>query len=190
MGEEQNTILTIQYEDNTVEKRELLSIFKGSNDQEYAALLQLDDNENVLEKAAIELVRINRCVNDDLTEGYVIEAITTDEETQIAKAAFSKLAMAGEDENNLEDLSILTFCNGNGEMEDWRIVDIFDYKDNKYVALIPVSDNLEISIHLMRIVLTQQDGIEGCEVYSIPSNIEYEEVAEVFRKRTQAPNYN
>ena len=38
MEENKNIILTMQYEDGTTGKRELLSIFKAENGRDYAAL--------------------------------------------------------------------------------------------------------------------------------------------------------
>ena len=85
------------------------------------------------------------------------------------------------------------FKNGNGQFEDWKIVDVFDHNNRKYIALIPVSDNADgenIHIHLMRLELTVQGGIEGCEVSTIPSDMEYDEVAGVFEKRVSEANEN
>lgn len=195
MEENKNIILTIQYEDNTSEKKELLSIFKADNGRDYAALLPLNDDESVQENASIELVRVKPYQNDDMEEDYLIEGITTEAELQTAKEAFERLSIvdsdeAGEtDESSIEELPTLSFRNGKGQFEDWNICDVFDHNGHKYIALIPVTENGEnINIHLMRLKLTVQGGIEGCEVYSIPSDMEYEEVAGVFEKRVNEAN--
>lgn len=190
MEENKNIILEMQYEDGTSGKRELLSVFKADNGRDYAALLPLNEDESVQEGASVELVRVKPHQTEDMEVDYLIEGITTDEELQIAKAAFERLdfvAAEDEDGTSTEDLLTLTFENGEGQMEDWKVVDVFDHRDRKYIALIPQSDaesgDGRINIHLMRLTLTVQNGVEGCEVSSIPSDMEYDEVAKVFESR-------
>lgn len=194
MAENKNIILTMQYEDGTTGKRELLSIFKADNGRDYAALLPLNDDESVQGGASIELARVKSYQNEDMEEDYLIEGITTEAELQTAKEAFEQLSVVVTDETDeasIDDLPTLSFKNGNGQLEDWKIVDVFDHNKRKYIALIPVSDNTDgenINIHLMRLELTVQGGIEGCEVSTIPSDMEYEEVAGVFAKRVSEAN--
>lgn len=194
MAENKNIILTMQYEDGTTGKRELLSIFKADNGRDYAALLPLNDDESVQDGASIELARVKPYQNEDMEEDYLIEGITTEAELQTAKEAFEQLSIVATnetDEASIDDLPTLSFKNGNGQLEDWKIVDVFDHNKRKYIALIPVSDNTygeNINIHLMRLELTVQGGIEGCEVSTIPSDMEYEEVAGVFEKRVSEAN--
>lgn len=194
MVENKNVILTMQYEDGTTGKRELLSIFKADNGRDYAALLPLNDDESVQDGASIELARVKLYQNEDMEEDYLIEGITTEAELQTAKEAFEQLSVVVTDETDeasIDDLPTLSFKNGNGQFEDWKIVDVFDHNKRKYIALIPVSDNTDgenINIHLMRLELTVQGGIEGCEVSTIPSDMEYEEVAGVFAKRVSEAN--
>lgn len=194
MAENKNIILTMQYEDGTTGKRELLSIFKADNGRDYAALLPLNDDESVQDGTSIELARVKPYQNEDMEEDYLIEGITTETELQTAKEAFEQLSIVAADETDeasVDDLPTLSFKNGNGQFEDWKIVDVFDHNKRKYIALIPVSDNTDgenINIHLMRLELTVQGGIEGCEVSTIPSDMEYEEVAGVFAKRVSEAN--
>lgn len=194
MEENKNIILTMQYEDGTTGKRELLSIFKAENGRDYAALLPLNEDETAQDGASIELVRVTPYQNEDMEEDYMIEGITTEAELQTAKEAFEQLSVVATDEADeasIDDLPTLSFKNGNGQFEDWKIVDVFDHNNRKYIALIPVSDNADgekIHIHLMRLELTVQGGIEGCEVSTIPSDMEYDEVAGVFEKRVSEAN--
>jgi len=189
MEEAKNIILTMEYADGTSGKRELLSIFKADNGRDYAALLPLDESEKVQEGGSIELVRIKPYQNEDMEEDYLIEVITTETELQTATEAFERLEIVDVEEKDgtsVEDLPTLSFKNGNGQFEDWKVVDTFDHNNRKYIALIPLSDVEDggnINIHLMRLALTVQGGIEGCEVSSIPSDMEYEDVASVFEKR-------
>ena len=193
MEDNKNIILTMQYEDGTTGKRELLSIFKAENGRDYAALLPLNEDETTQDGASIELVRVTLYQNEDMEEDYMIEGITTEVELQTAKEAFDQLSVVAvaADEASIDDLPTLSFKNGNGQFEDWKIVDVFDHNNRNYIALIPVSANADgenIHIHLMRLELTVQGGIEGCEVSTIPSDMEYDEVAGVFEKRVSEAN--
>lgn len=188
MDENKNIVLTITFEGGTVGKRELLSIFSADNGRKYAALLPLNDDETVQTDANIELVRVTPFINDDDKDDYIIEGITTDEELSTAKEAFDKLPLVeigADEDSDIGDLPTVSFVSGNGEAEDWRILDVFDHDNRKYIALIPESEINErnINIHLMRLELTNQNGEEGCEVSSIPSDMEYEEVLKVFESR-------
>lgn len=87
----------------------------------------------------------------------------------------------------------LSFKNGEEQFENWTVVDIFPHNGRKYVALIPLMGNddggdINITIHLFRIALTTQNGIEGCDVTPIPSDMEYEDVASAFEKRVNEAN--
>jgi len=194
MNEEKNIVLTMEYEDGTSGLRELLSIFKADNGRDYAALLPLNKDESVQENANVELVRVKPYQNDEMEEDYIIDGITTDAELQTAREAFERLSFVTVDEvdeANVEDLPTISFKNGNGQFEDWKVVDVFDHNNHKYIALIPVSeveDGVNINIHLMRLVLTVQGGVEGCEASTIPSDMEYEEVANVFENRVNEAN--
>jgi uncharacterized protein YrzB (UPF0473 family) len=92
----------------------------------------------------------------------------------------------------MEELQTISFKNGNGQMEDWKVVDVFEHRNRKYIVLIPVSEyedeTTNININLMRLDLTVQGGIEGCEVTTIPSDMEYEDVAGIFEKRVNEAN--
>lgn len=106
---------------------------------------------------------------------------------------FDTLAVAdmGE-EASFADLPTIAFENEKGETEDWKLVDFFEHRKRNYVALIPLSEakngGNNISIHLMRIELTSQNGVEGCIITAIPSDMEYDEVAAVFDKRVCSAN--
>lgn len=194
MEDSKTIVLTMEFADGTSGKRELMSIFKADNGRDYAALLPLNDDETVHEGASVELVRVKPYQNDDMEQDYLIDAITTETELQTAREAFERLSFVEveeADEANIDDLQSISFKNGNGVFEDWKIVDVFDYNSRKYIALIPVStitDETNINIHLMRLELTVQGGIEGCEVTTIPSDMEYEDVASVFEKRVNEAN--
>ena len=189
MENRKNIVLTMEYADGTRGIRELLSIYKADSGRNYAALLPLNEDETVQENASVELVRINPYTNDEMEEDYIIEEITTEAELQTATEAFERLdivAAAEADGTSVENLPTISFKNGNGQFEDWKMVAVFDHKNRKYVALLPMSDvanHDSINIHLMRIDLTVQEGVEGCEVTSIPSDMEYEEVASIFQRR-------
>lgn len=192
--EDNEMLLTLNYEDGTQGKRKILTIFQADNKREYAALLVLDDEGNIPAEELIELVSIRPYLNENREQDYIIEEISSDMELQIAMESYARLsepaAGAGEDENGLVTLS---FKNGKGQYEDWSVVDVFENKGRKYIALIPLReqeglDNEIINIHLMRLGLTVQGGIEGCEVFSIPSDMEYEEVARIFEKRVNEAN--
>lgn len=192
MEETKNIVLTMQYDDSTYGMYELLSIFKAENGRDYAALLPLNEDETPRENANIELVRVKQYRNEEMQEDYLIEGIGTDAELETAKAAFENLRPAPLEEPSEsggvemnEGLPVMTFRNGNGRMEDWIIADIFELSTRQYIALIPAdeSDEDNISIHLMRLQLTVQGGVEGCEVSSIPSDMEYEVAAKEFEKR-------
>ena len=196
--ENKNIIITMEYADGTSGKRELLSIFKAENGRDYAALLPLNDNETVQDNASIELVRVKKYENEDLEEDYLIEGISSGEELKTASEAFEQLeivSVVGEDDTTaqdkaFDDLQTISFKNGNGQFEDWKIVDVFEHHNRKYIALIPMTETEgeTININLMRLTLTVQGGIEGCEVTTIPSDMEYEDVASVFEKRVNSNN--
>lgn len=195
--EQKNVILTMQYEDGSKSKRELLSIFTANNGCSYAALLQVNDDESVQDNASIELVRIKTYKNDKLEVDYLIERITTEAEFKTATEAFEQLEMTVDskvnevDETSVEDLPVLSFKNAQGKFEEWKVVDVFDHNNRKYIALIPmleIKDGTNIEIHLMRVTLTAQGEIEGCEVSSIPSDMEYEEVSKIFERRVNEAN--
>jgi len=194
MNEEKNIVLTMAYADGTSGLRELLSIFKADNGRDYAALLPLNEDESVQENANVELARVKPYQNDEMEEDYIIDGITTDAELQTAREAFERLSFVTVDEvdeANVEDLPTISFKNGNGQFEDWKVVDVFDHNNQKYIALIPISEvegGGNINIHLMRLVLTVQGGVEGCEASTIPSDMEYEEVANVFENRVNEAN--
>lgn len=191
--EQKNIILTMQYEDGSKSKREILSIFKADNGCSYAALLPVNDDESVQDNASIELVRIETYKNE-LEVDYVIEGITTEAEFKIATEAFEQLEVIDNetiDETSVEDLPVLFFKNAQGKFEEWKVVDVFDHNNRKYIALIPmleIKDGTNIEIHLMRVTLTTQGEIEGCEVSSIPSDMEYEEVSKIFERRVNETN--
>lgn len=196
MENHKNLILTMQYEDGTGGKRELLSMFKADNRQDYAALLPLNEDESVQEGASIELVRVKPCRSEDMEEDYLVEGIDTEEEFQVAKEAFDRVV--AETLNQLEitdnesdgtsvgDLPTISIQDGDGEMRDWKVVDVFDYNNRKYIALIPLietGDGINVSIYLMRLSIADQDGVEGYEINPIPSDMEYDEIAKVFEGR-------
>lgn len=190
MDDDKEIILTLQYEDGTQGKRKLLAIFEADNGNEYAALIVLNDDDSVQEGADIELVRAKPYQNENMEEDYIIERINSEAELQVAIDAFDRLAPV-ENAEAENDLLTLSFKNGNGQFEDWSVVDVFDHNGRKYIALIPLSEvkgNGDVNIHLMRLKLTVQSGIEGCEVFSIPSDMEYDEVERVFQNRVNEAN--
>ena len=181
MEDKKNTILEIQYIDGTHGKRKLLSIFQAGNGQDYAALMPLNEDESVQDSEIVELVRVKLCQNDNMEEDYLLESISTETELQVAAEAYE--VYKGETEQtDTADLLTLSCKNDKGQLEDWKVVDVFVVSDRRYIALTPVTDaeDSNINIYLMRLNLTVQGGVEGCEVTSIPSDMEYEEVAHVF----------
>ena len=190
-NEEKRIVLTLELADGVQGKRELISLFDAENGRTYAALLPLNDDETVLTNGDIELVRAKQYENDEGAIDFMIESINNDTELSTAKEAFEKLSVIENDEGsepNIGDLPTMTFKNGTGQLEDWKVVDTFDHNNRSYIALIPMSEAGEggnINLHLMRMFLMVQGGIEGCEVSAIPSDMEYEEVAAIFAKRIE-----
>lgn len=185
-------ILTMQYEDGTQAQRKLLTIFEAAG-KEYAALIVLNDDGSEREGADIELVQAQPYANEDMEEDYILSGITSEAELIEAREAFDRLVSAegGSDSglNESSDFLTLSFKNEKGQFEDWKVVDVFDNGGRKYIALIPSSeaqDNENVKIYLMRLKLTVQAGIEGCEVSSIQSDMEYEEVERAFERRVYA----
>ena len=192
---EENIILTMDYADGTAGKRELLTVFLATNGNQYAALLPLNEDESVQEDASIELVRVKAYENEDMQEDYLMEEIETDSELKIAMEAFEQLEvrdLAVNQEEDHDGLVTLNFTNEAGESEPWKVVDVFEHNNRKYIALIPLSEmetmEDQIQIYLMRLELTVKEGIEGCEVRTIPSDMEYEEVSRVFETRINEAN--
>ena len=181
MEDKKNTILEIQYIDGTHGKRKLLSIFQAGNGQDYAALMPLNEDESVQDSEIVELVRVKLCQNDNMEEDYLLESISTETELQVAAEAYEVYKGVTE-QTDAADLLTLSCKNDKGQLEDWKVVDVFVVSDRRYIALTPVTDaeDSNINIYLMRLNLTVQGGVEGCEVTSIPSDMEYEEVAHVF----------
>lgn len=198
MEDMKNVVLTIDYDDGTSGKRELLSIFKAENGRDYAALLPLNDDETVQENVSVELVRVKQYKNEDMEDDYLIEGISSEAELKTATEAFEQLEIVDTGEQDvaekqnttMEELLTLCFKNGNGQFEEWKVVDVFEHRNRKYIALIPASEYKDenININLMRLDLTVQGGIEGCEVTTIPSDMEYDDVASVFEKRVNEAN--
>ena len=62
------------------------------------------------------------------------------------------------------------------------MVDTFDCNSRKYIALIPAdADNAtHIEMHIMLLELVAQGGVEGCEVYTIPSDMEFDKASRKF----------
>ena len=183
--ESNNLILTIDYLDGSKGKRELISIFSAPNEKEYAALLPLNDDETSIEGASIELLRAKKFINDDNEEDYFIEGIDSEEELKVATESFENLL--DENDTSDEELQVISFTNDRGEVEDWKVIDVFECNNRKYIALIPVDNNESeidnINIYLMRLELIVQGGVEGCEVTPILSDMEYDDVISEFEKR-------
>ncbi len=180
-----NLILTIDYLDGSKGKRELISIFSAYNGREYAALLPLNDDETAIEGASIELLRAEKFINDNNEEDYFIDGIESEEELRVVTEAFESLLDEKSDVN--EELQVITFTNDKGEVKDWKIIDVFDCNNRKYIALIPMDNNQNqidnINIYIMRLELIVQGGIEGCEVTPILSDMEYDDVICEFERR-------
>ena len=198
MEDKKNIVLSMEYADGTSGKRELLSIFKAENGRDYAALLQLNDDETVQENASIELVRVKQYKNEHMEDDYLIEGISSEAELKTAMKAFERLEIVDTGEQDvavtqdttIEELQILSFKNGKGQFEEWKVIDVFEHRSRKYIALIPITEyeDENIKINLMRLDLTVQGGIEGCEVTTISSDMEYDDVANVFEKRVDEAN--
>lgn len=190
MNEDNKIVFSMEYEDGTSGLRELLSIFTADNEQEYAALLPLNEDGSEREDASIELVRLNPFVDEDGYQDYRMEGIDTDEEFQIALRAFEGgLTAAVEGEGGAEDEDApltLTIPDKDGNVVEWSVVDVFDHYNRKYIALIPmegVADDEDIGIYLMRLNVTGEEGFEECDLMHISSDMEYDAVVRAFEAR-------
>ena len=181
--EKENMILTMEYTDGS-KQYELLTIFEGENEKIYAALKLCYDEEN-----NIELVRLKPYKDNNIEEDYILEEITTETELEIAKEAFKKTVNKYDEfiEETLDDLLTLTFEGKKGK-ENYKVINVFEHNKRNYIALISTNpsdlyENEDININLMRLELTVQNEIEGCEISPILSDMEYEEVSRIFESR-------
>lgn len=188
-------ILSLELEDGTQEKCEILTFFEAKNGRTYAALQPLNDDETPKADVAVALVRAVPCKSESGEDDYMIKTIRSDMELETAIEAFTGLdfviddaesSSAGSDETaetdtDLPTISLPTVDGGN---EDFTMLDAFEIVDRKYVALMPINnDGEEITVQLYRAEFTEQSGVEGMNLITITSDAEFQEAQKVFENR-------
>lgn len=184
----ENQILEFTMEDGTVERKLLEQIFTAPNGNEYAAILALKPDDSWDDEQPIELVRAIPAASDDGDIHYALEPIESEEEFRIAQDKYAE-AFAGisdeEDDEAIKASDTVPHIMLDGE--DYYMVDAFEARGRKYVALSKTADEgrNEITVYLYRFSAKELEEGEEVEIMPIPSDMEYEEVAEVFSKRKE-----
>jgi len=184
----ENQILEFTTEDGTVERKLLEQIFTAPNGNEYAALLALKPDDSWDDEQPIELVRAIPAASNDGDINYELEPIESEEEFRIAQDKYTE-AFAGisdeEDDAAIKASDTVPHVMLDGE--DYYMVDAFEARGRKYVALSKTADEerSEITVYLYRLSAKELEEGEEVEIMPIPSDMEYEEVAGVFSKRKE-----
>ena len=184
----ENQIFEFTMEDGTVERKLLEQIFTAPNGNEYAALLALKPDDSWDDEQPIELVRAIPAASNDGDINYALEPIESEEEFRIAQDKYTE-AFAGisdeEDDAAIKASDTVPHVMLDGE--DYYMVDAFEAKGRKYVALSKTADEerSEITVYLYRLSAKELEEGEEVEIMPIPSDMEYEEVAGVFSKRKE-----
>lgn len=184
----ENQILEFTMEDGTVERKLLEQIFTAPNGNEYAALLALKPDDSWDDEQPIELVRAIPAASNDGDINYALEPIESEEEFRIAQDKYTE-AFAGisdeEDDAAIKASDTVPHVMLDGE--DYYMVDAFEARGRKYVALSKTADEerSEITVYLYRLSAKELEEGEEVEIMPIPSDMEYEEVAGVFSKRKE-----
>lgn len=184
----ENQIFEFTMEDGTVERKLLEQIFTAPNGNEYAALLALKPDDSWDDEQPIELVRAIPAASNDGDINYALEPIESEEEFRIAQDKYTE-AFAGisdeEDDAAIKASDTVPHVMLDGE--DYYMVDAFEAKGRKYVALSKTADEerSEITVYLYRLFAKELEEGEEVEIMPIPSDMEYEEVAGVFSKRKE-----
>lgn len=184
----ENQIFEFTMEDGTVERKLLEQIFTAPNGNEYAALLALKPDDSWDDEQPIELVRAIPAASNDGDINYALEPIESEEEFRIAQDKYTE-AFAGisdeEDDAAIKASDTVPHVMLDGE--DYYMVDAFEARGRKYVALSKTADEerSEITVYLYRFSAKELEEGEEVEIMLIPSDMEYEEVAGVFSKRKE-----
>lgn len=184
----ENQIFEFTMEDGTVERKLLEQIFTAPNGNEYAALLALKPDDSWDDEQPIELVRAIPAASNDGDINYALEPIESEEEFRIAQDKYTE-AFAGisdeEDDAAIKASDTVPHVMLDGE--DYYMVDAFEARGRKYVALSKTADEerSEITVYLYRFFAKELEEGEEVEIMPIPSDMEYEEVAGVFSKRKE-----
>lgn len=184
----ENQILEFTMEDGTVERKLLEQIFTAPNGNEYAALLALKPDDSWDDEQPIELVRAIPAASNDGDINYALEPIESEEEFRIAQDKYTE-AFAGisdeEDDAAIKASDTVPHVMLDGE--DYYMVDAFEARGRKYVALSKTAneERSEITVYLYRFSAKELEEGEEVEIMPIPSDMEYEEVAGVFSKRKE-----
>lgn len=184
----ENQIFEFTMEDGTVERKLLEQIFTAPNGNEYAALLALKPDDSWDDEQPIELVRAIPAASNDGDINYALEPIESEEEFRIAQDKYTE-AFAGisdeEDDAAIKASDTVPHVMLDGE--DYYMVDAFEARGRKYVALSKTADEerSEITVYLYRLSAKELEEGEEVEIMPIPSDMEYEEVAGVFSKRKE-----
>lgn len=184
----ENQILEFTMEDGTVERKLLEQIFTAPNGNEYAAILALKPDDSWDDEQPIELVRAIPAASNDGDIHYALEPIESKEEFRIAQDKYTE-AFAGisdeEDDAAIKASDTVPHVMLDGE--DYYMVDAFEARGRKYVALSKTAgeERSEITVYLYRLSAKRLEEDEKVEIMPIPSDMEYEEVAGVFSKRKE-----
>lgn len=201
MSEQERIILSVEFENDKKALREVMAIFPAENGHTYAALLPITSAGNAEPGAAIELVRATPCKAEDGTDDYIIGAIKSDMELDIARTAFLLLELPApnmdteklEEETAPTPLPSLQIISEGGESQTWQIVDFFTIEDKQYAAMtlvdpLPAEKQAGEDISLFRVENAVQDGQEGLSVSGIPTEEEFENAKKVFENRLTTGN--
>ena len=198
-----NPILHMEFADGTTAVRRLVSIFTAENNRTYAALFPVTETGDPLPGAAFELVRATPCTAENGDPDYSIDAIRSDMELEVARAAF--LANISEEDlmaataalsepqsggDELPPLPVLTL-DGQDSKVEWQMVDIFTVDGVSYAAgmplpsLDPAESGKEYNpvITIFRAVEAVQEGVEGFVLEAIEDSAEFEKVQAAFEIR-------
>lgn len=188
---EDRFVLTLRMTDGGEQRFELLSVFEAENGSSFAALMPLGEDDAPEADASVQLVRAIPTHDDEGGDDYTFESISDDNEFEIALDAFGKLDFvqtdapeAPADDSEEVSFPVISLMNPSGVYEDCQLVDIFKVGNRQYVAVMPIeTPDGEPETRLFRATITKEAGIEGINVSTIPSDMEFEEAVRVFKSR-------
>lgn len=198
-----NAILYMEFADGSAAYRRLVSIFTAENKRSYAALFPVTETGEPELGGAFELVRATPCTTEDGNPDYQIDAIRSDMELELARAAF--ISSISEDaikavttpksgaetgEDDLPPLPVLAL-DGQGGKVEWQMVDIFTVDGATYAAGMPLpptslaqeGEEYNPVITIFRAVEAVQEGVEGFVLEAIEDAAEFGKVQAAFESR-------
>lgn len=90
------------------------------------------------------------------------------------------------DDIDTEKDFVITITADDGHTADYTVLRVFTAGGRDYIALIPHDDNIAFKIELFRYSITSLDGMEGIELSTIISDMEYETAKHVFESLIEA----